>query len=101
MWTSSSSSVSQKTFLARIVFTWKDLPVLPEPREKGYKKAAAAVRRLYGGATVRTVAVASLMGKPIDDGDTARMLRRAADEGLVHRIGRSGWEPMDETAPKS
>ena len=100
-WTNSSSRTSHKTALCRIVFTWKDLPIIQEPREKGYKRAAAAVRTLYRGEGVCTVAVASLMGKKLDDGDTARMLRRAADEGLVRRIGRSGWEPMDEVQTNS
>jgi hypothetical protein len=74
------------------MFTWQDLP---GRKPQGYEKAAERVKQLFQGEPVRTVAVAALLGKRTDDGDTARMLRRAVDAGLVARVGRSGWVPVE------
>jgi hypothetical protein len=38
--------------------------------------------------------VADRLGMKRGDGDTCRMLCRAAQAGLVQRIGRSGWIPV-------
>ena len=89
-WTSSSSRTSHKTTPPlRFVFTWRDLPHIPQ----GYERAAASVTELFKGEPVASVDVAKTIGMDPASGNATRALCRAERAGLVRRVDRSNWLP--------
>jgi hypothetical protein len=59
-----------------------------------FERAAALVHELYQGVPVSSRTVAGRLGINTYGGNATRALCRAAQDGLVQRIGRSEWKPM-------
>ena len=69
-----------------------------EPGKCQFEEAAEIVAELYGGTPVRASAVARRLGIDPACGNGARLLKRAAQDGLVKRVNRTGWVPLPEPA---
>jgi hypothetical protein len=59
-----------------------------------HEQAAAIVTELYQGEPVASNLVAKRLNIAPWTGNATRALLRAAQDGLVRRVGRSQWEPL-------